>query len=240
MKYGLAFSGGKDSWACIYLYLHMIEDITVFWVNTGKNYPEALEQINKVKALCPHFIEITSDRGQQNDLNGIPADIVPINWTAQGQLTSGHKPLKVQSYLGCCYDNISKPLNEAIKEHGITNLISGQRQDEHNKSQYKDGEVIDGLTMSFPLENWTKEQVMGYLSERMEIPEHFALDHSSLDCYDCSAYLAESKDRLVWAKKNHPELHVINMQRINQLRQANAQAINALYQIEGVDNVNAG
>ena len=235
MKYGLAFSGGKDSWACLYLHLEQIQDIHVIWVNTGKNYPETLEQVEIAKKLCPTFIEISSNRDLQNDAHGIPADYVPIRWTETGQIFSGAKPFKVQSYLGCCYQNISEPLNAKVKELGITHLISGQRADEVHKSARRNGDVVDDVTHLFPLENWTEEQVFDYLKDKMEIPEHFGLSHSSLDCYDCSAYLEESSDRLVWAKNKHPDLHEINMQRINKLRYATA-GVGKLYQLEGIDN----
>lgn len=233
---GLAFSGGKDSWACLYLYLDRIEEITVLWVNAGKNYPAALEMIEKAKALCPNFIEIPSDRDRQNREHGIPADVVPINFTNMGQQVRGYKPIAIQSYLGCCFDNISKPLNEKVKELGITQLISGQRADEAHKSQHRNEAVIDGVEHIFPLENWTRKEVMDYLYTKMEIPDHFNLNHSSLDCYDCPAYLEESLDRLQWAKERYPELHAKNMARIEHLRRATASAASRLYYLEGIDN----
>lgn len=230
---GLAFSGGKDSWACLYLYLDRIKDIPVLWVNTGKNYPEAWEMIEKAKALCPNFIEIPSNRDQQNIENGIPSDVVPINWTNAGHAVNGVKPVLVQSYLGCCYENISKPLNEMAKELGITRLISGQRRDETHRSPSKSEGDMEHV---YPLEYWTRLDVMDYLRTKMEIPDHFRLNHSSLDCYDCSAYLEESLDRLLWAKEKHPELHALNMNRIEQLRFATASSVSALYKLEGIDN----
>ena len=59
----LAFSGGKDSWACLHLMQDKID--VVLWVNTGKNYPEALESINLAKSMSKSFIEIKSDRDAQ-------------------------------------------------------------------------------------------------------------------------------------------------------------------------------
>ena len=81
----LAFSGGKDSWACLWLNKDRLDNIVVVWVNTGKNYPEMLETIALAKSICPNFGEITVDRDGQNAYHGIPAEIVPVNWTRFGQ-----------------------------------------------------------------------------------------------------------------------------------------------------------
>jgi len=58
-----------------------------------------------------------------------------------------------------------------------------------------------------PIETWTKEQVLAFLRTQCQLPEHYAIDHSSLDCYDCTAYLAHSADRVAWMKEKHPNLH---------------------------------
>ena len=214
---GLAFSGGKDSWACLQHYKEQLADIIVLWVNTGKNYPEALDSINLAKSMCPNFVEITIDREAQNALNGLPADIVPIANTAFGQGVTGKQKITIQSYFQCCYENISAPLNAKVKELGITTLISGKRNDEGHLSSCSDGQLLDGVTHIHPIEKWSSQDVLSYLSSKMEVPEHFKLSHSSLDCYDCSAYLKDTKDILEWSKK-YPELHDKKVIRINQLK----------------------
>ena len=45
---GLAFSGGKDSLACWYLY--KAKNPIVFFVNTGKAYPETLALVEEIRA----------------------------------------------------------------------------------------------------------------------------------------------------------------------------------------------
>lgn len=220
MKLGLAFSGGKDSWACLWLNQDKLHEITVLWINTGKNYPELLETIEYAKTVCPNFIEINTNQTAQNELEGIPSDVVPINWTRIGQEITGGKPIKIQSYLGCCYENISKHINGAAKHYGITHLIRGQRLEESHKSPARDKQQVDGLIYLQPIENWTKQQVMDYLDQKMSIPEHFKLNHSSMDCYDCTAYAKESTDRILFMKAKHPELYQAYKARKDQLNTA--------------------
>jgi phosphoadenosine phosphosulfate reductase len=202
---GLAFSGGKDSLACWYLYKN--KNPIVFWANTGKAYPETIEIIEKVKAEAVEFIEIVSDQQGHIEKFGLPSDIVPINSTKDGMQLTEQKPVMVQSYLNCCYQNISKPLMEAAKKRGITQMVRGQRLDESYKSTAKHGSVVDGIMFIQPIETWTKEQVLAFLQTQCELPEHYAINHSSLDCYDCTAYLEHSADRVAWMKEKHPNLH---------------------------------
>ena len=203
----LAFSGGKDSWACLWLLKDQLHEINVIWVNTGKNYPEILETIDKARLICPNFIEIKSDKEGQNAFHGLPSDVVPINWTRIGQSVTGKKEVMVQAYIFCCLENIGMKLQQYCKDNGITELYRGQRSDEGHKSEARDGSIFDGITYRQPIENWTSEQVISFNALHMELPEHFRFNHSSMDCYDCTAYDEESKDRVEYMKVNHMDLY---------------------------------
>lgn len=226
MRTGLAFSGGKDSWACLWLNKDRLHDIDVIWVNTGKNYPELLATIEKAKVLCPNFHEVHTDRDGQNAAHGLPADVVPINWTALGQQFTGPKPVTIQSYLGCCYENISWPLHLKAKELGLTEIIRGQRMDEGHIGGARDGTVFEGIKCLHPIENWTKEQVLDFVAKHMELPDHFRFEHSSMDCYDCTAYRKESADRVDYMRTTHPVLYEHYSERSNALNTALQEAIN--------------
>jgi phosphoadenosine phosphosulfate reductase len=214
---GLAFSGGKDSWACLYQYEAQLDDIVVLWVNAGKNYPETLASVEKVKLMCKTFIEIKVDRDAQNSLHGLPADIIPFSHTKFGQNVTGKTDVTIQSYFQCCFDNVTEPLMAKVKELGITTLISGKRNDEGHVSGLSDGQVVDGVTHLHPIENWSSKQVLEYLFNKMELPVQFGFNHTSLDCYDCSAYVKSTKDILEWSVI-HPALHKERTTRINQVK----------------------
>jgi phosphoadenosine phosphosulfate reductase len=202
---GLAFSGGKDSLACWYLYKD--QNPIVFWANTGKAYPETVDLVNKIKNEAVEFIEVVSDQKGQIAAFGLPSDIVPVDNTFDGMQLTGKKPVMVQSYLNCCYENKAKPLMEAAKKRGITQMIRGQRLDESHKSTAKHGSIVDGIMFLQPIETWSKEQVFAFLRTQGELPEHYAIEHSSLDCYDCTAYLSHSADRVAYTKEKHPKLY---------------------------------
>lgn len=204
---GLAFSGGKDSLACWYLYKN--QQPKVFWVNTGKAYPETLEIVNEIRAECNDFVEVKTDQQKNIELNGFPSDVVPVHWTTFNMEISGKKPIKIQNYLECCWSNISRPLADAVREHKITRLIRGQRNDEAYKAPSRHGSVVEGITYLHPIENWTKQQVLDFIfSQRGSLPEHYKIEHSSLDCYDCTGFWNQTADRVAYTKEKHPELYI--------------------------------
>ena len=233
MKTVLWFSGGKDSMACLYLMRDKLHEITVLWANTGKNYPELLQTVEKAKAMCPHWIEVRADRDAQWNANGLPSDIVPIDWTVMGQAISSKKQVTIQSYLQCCFENITGPLLRKTKALGATTVIKGQRLDESHRSTAKSGDVADGITFIHPIENWTREGVMTYLSGQMDVPEHFKLDHSSMDCYDCTAFAAHSVDRAEFMRAEHPSLYEQYIQNIGLVMDAIAKPFSHYEQIRG-------
>ena len=208
MRTAIAFSGGKDSLAALFLNRDRLDRVAVLWVNTGKNYPEVMETIGKVRAMCPHFVEILSDREGQNAYWGVPSDIVPTDWTREGQGACGDKPIMIQPYLKCCIENIGMVLLRYCAQHGIDELISGQRDADKRKSPKRDGDVVEGVTYRQPIAGWSDDQVLLYVGQFLNpLPEHLTLKHSSMDCYDCTAYRADSADRIAQMRSRHPTLY---------------------------------
>lgn len=208
MNTALWFSGGKDSMACLYLIRHRLDEIDVIFVNTGKTYPELMDTVNRAKAMCPHWHEVATDRTAQWGRHGIPSDIVPIDWTSIGQKFSSPKPVTIQSYLQCCFENITAPLLAKTRELGATTVIKGQRLDESHRSTARHGDVVEGIRYLHPVETWSRQGVLEYLIAQMgTLPEHYALEHTSMDCYDCTAFAAHSRDRVDYMRERHPQLY---------------------------------
>lgn len=218
----LALSGGKDSMAVLHLCRDRLD--CAIYVNTGFSYPETRAMIAYAETLLTvHTVH--SDRAGQNEREGLPADVVPVDWTRFGQQISGAKSVTVQNYLSCCYENVMAPAWAKAKALGVTHLYLGQRREEARKSPVRDGTLHEGITRVHPIEDWTEAQVFAYLSEKMEIPAHYAIKHSSLDCFDCTAYRKDSTDRVEWMRSAHPSLYAGYAVRAAALNQVLAEAI---------------
>lgn len=199
----LQFSGGKDSLACLYLLREQWPTLTVAWLNTGAAYPEVEAYMQMWKERLPGFVEIKSNQPEQIAQCGWPADVVPINSTAMGQSVSGNTGPLIQPYLSCCMANIWMPLHQAMIDMGVTTIIRGQRIEDGRKTPVRNGDVRDGITFLMPIETWTTEQVFDYLDEvGADLPPGYGLgEKTGRDCWDCTAYLDENKQRI----ENLPE-----------------------------------
>lgn len=191
----LQLSGGKDSLACLYLLRPRWAGITVAWVNTGMAFPETLEQMQHIRALVPHFLEIHSTQNIRS--HGYPADVVPLD-------------VGFQSRYGCCAHALWQPMHEAMKAMGAKVVIRGQKCADHLKGPLKSGTVIEGIEYQFPLEDWTDAEVYAYLKEiGVKLPANYALMSTGLDCWNCTAYLDAERGRLKYLRQFHPDKYAI-------------------------------
>ncbi len=173
------------------------------WLNSGAAYSEMQDYMQMWKERLPNFIEIKSNQPQQIAEFGWPADVVPVNSTTAGKsITENDGPL-IQPYLSCCAANIWFPLHNAMVEMGVERIIRGTRLEDKRKSQFRNGDIIDGIQLVHPIENWTTEQVYDYLDEmRADFPPGYNEgEQTGRDCWDCTAYLDENKARI----ENLPE-----------------------------------
>lgn len=204
-KVALMFSGGKDSIACLHLIADYLDRTLVVWVNTGASFPEIEDFMQDVRESVPYFLEIKTNQPASIKSKGYPVDVVPVNYTDLGQLVTGIKDFKLRSYFECCSENFWIPCDAEIRKLGITGVIRGQRNSEKHRAPIQSGHVQDGIEYNFPIESWTDEEVLAYLrSKGVTIDERLAMSHSSLDCWNCTAYMAESADRFKYIKKHYP------------------------------------
>lgn len=200
----LQFSGGKDSLACLYLLEPRWSEITVAWVNTGAAFPETLEQMERIRALVPHFHEIRSR--QSIETEGYPVDVLPISSTSLGQQVEGAKDHRFQSRYACCAAALWIPMQQAMRELGATIIIRGEKRADHMRGGLLDGQVVEGIEYQFPLIDWTDAEVLAYLKERgIALPKNYELMSTSLDCWNCTAYLAQNVQKFTYLREHHPE-----------------------------------
>jgi phosphoadenosine phosphosulfate reductase len=204
-KVALMFSGGKDSLACLHLVKDYLDKVVVVWVNTGANFPEIEQMMREVKSIVTHFHEIKTNQPESIKSKGYPVDVVPVNYTLLGQSVTSIKDFKVRSYFECCSENFWIPCDAEMRKLGVTGIIRGQRNSEAHRAPIKSGHIEDGIEYYLPIESWKDSEVIDYLrSKNVIIDERLSMAHSSLDCWNCTAYMADSSERFKYIKKNHP------------------------------------
>lgn len=207
-KVALMYSGGKDSLACLYLAKEYLGKAYVVWVDTQANFPEIEEAMLALR--LPNLIRVVSDQPASIAANGYPVDVVPVDYTKHGQEYSNTpKQIMLRNYMECCSENIWVPARNALKELGVTAVIRGQRADESHGAPIASGYVEDGVEHVLPLENWSQQDVLDFLTaEGVNVAGRLGMAHSSLDCWNCTAYCNHSKERMAYIKANYPEKHV--------------------------------
>lgn len=204
-KIVLNFSGGKDSIACLLMLREHLDKIIVLWMNAGAAFPETIEQMKKVRAMCPNFVEVRGRQPEQIAEHGFPVDVLPMRNHIQIQQATQQKRIPLQGFMQCCFHSLMQPMHEATLATGATLIIRGQKLADAHKSPIKSGDVVNGVEYWFPIENWTDEQVFDYVKGSDLLPTHYAHANTSMDCWNCTAYLAENKWKLPYLKQHHPE-----------------------------------
>jgi 3'-phosphoadenosine 5'-phosphosulfate sulfotransferase (PAPS reductase)/FAD synthetase len=220
----LQFSGGKDSLACLYLLKDRWSEIQVVWLNSGAMLPEAVTYMEGIKRMVPHFLEVQAR--QTIEQRGWPTDIVPTRSTPSGLLATGQWPKDsptplFQSRFDCCAATIWQPLRKAMQDVGAKVIIRGQKLSDPMRSPIVHGQVVDGIEYQFPLADWTDADVERYLeSQHVSTVSGSCMPNSSLDCWNCTAYLDESGPKLKYLKAHHPQKHRHVMQILRALNRA--------------------
>lgn len=216
----LQFSGGKDSLACLLYLKDQLAEITVVWCDPGDSFPETLAQMEIVKSLCPNFVVIIGNQPEVIKEHGYPVDVLPVRNHKMVQYNAQQKRPLLQSFMDCCYKSMMEPMHKATLALGATTIIRGQKLSDHHKSPIKNGDVVDGITYWFPIENWTDEQVIEYVDASPLFPKHYRdnVAKTSMDCMHCTAYLAENQWKLPYLKHHHPEQGAEVERRLNAIR----------------------
>jgi 3'-phosphoadenosine 5'-phosphosulfate sulfotransferase (PAPS reductase)/FAD synthetase len=200
----LQFSGGKDSLACLHLLESRWSEITVVWMNTGAAFPETIAQMEAVRALVPKFVEIKSSQSIERD--GYPADVLPIASTSMGQQFEGERTRRFQSRYSCCAAAQWIPMQQAMRDMGATVVIRGQKRADDRTNRIPSGTVIEGVRYEFPIEDWTDERVIDYLTSLgVELPANYQYMNTGLDCWNCTAYLDQNAGKFDYMREHHPD-----------------------------------
>lgn len=238
-RIALHFSGGKDSLCCLYLLKDYWDKIDVVWVNAGASYPETLQQMEAVRQLVPNFVEIKSDQPSVIAKYGFPSDIVPVPNAEVGQHL---RPLdvKIQPWTACCWKNLWEPMQNKMKEMGITLIIRGQKNSDYRTAPIKSGYVENGIEYLFPLEHWTHDDCFQFLkNNNIPIPSWYEWADTSLDCWDCTACLDERGKEIANMKTRYPEKWDIVRNRLMLIREESIRELNYIEKMIFAGGANA-
>lgn len=208
----LQVSGGRDSIACLYLLREHLNNVVVYWVNTGDAFPETLAIIDHVRAMAPRFVEISGNQPDIIQRFGIPTDLLPQSSTPIG-VAAGKSNTLMQDTLSCCSRVIMAPLHERMLRDGVTLIIRGQKACDTNRAPFNSGFVERGIEYLFPIESWSADDVDAYLAgEGAPISPFYPDLHSTPDCMTCSGWWSDH--RAGYLKAHHPEKYAEYQRRL--------------------------
>jgi len=201
----LAYSGGKDSTACVYLLRDHLDRINVVHVDTGDLLPEMRESVARVEAFAPHFVRIQTNVGQWIDDHGLPSDLIPHSQHPIGRQMGEAGTVLVPRYT-CCWENLMLPLWQWAQDNDCTLLIRGSKSADMNRLPVASGEWQEGVQLWLPLQSWSHDDVFAYLrSEGVELPRPYEHSVNSFECARCSGWLGER--RASYLQAYHPDLY---------------------------------
>ena len=203
-KMALLASGGKDSTACLYLLRDHLDRIKVYTLDTGDLLPEVRDVVCQIEAMCPHFVRIETNVRAWIAANGLPSDLIPHSAHPVARRMGEERTVLVPRY-DCCWHNLMEPLFRRVVEDGNTLLIRGSKSVDMNRLPMASGDVLDGIELWLPIQDWSNDEVFAYLRS-VGAPLSRVYDYvtNSPECARCSAWWGEK--RAAYLRQYHPAL----------------------------------
>lgn len=202
----LLLSGGKDSLACFYLLkgMGLLPRVTVYHLDTGDLLPEVRDIVAQVEAEAPFFVRVNTDARGWIAANGLPSDLVPYGQHGIGRQMGDARAAIVHRY-DCCAANLMLPLFTRVKADGHTLSIRGTKRVDMRTLPAADGDVMDGIEIWLPLQDWSHERVFAYLREQgAPICRVYDYVTNAPECARCPAWWGEK--RAAYLREFHPAL----------------------------------
>ena len=220
VKIGFQFSGGRDSTAALYLLRDFWNQMTVYHLDTGDQFPETREVVRQVESDMGRPLH--KIYGHVHDIrmaHGLPSDLVPVDNTFPGLKVSG-LALPIQGRYECCYRSLMKPMQDRMLEDGITLIVRGQRDDEYASPPMRSGDVEGGQEVLYPIQHWTGQQVSDYLNAHdLPIAAFYARGmRRSPECMGCTAWWDEGRGE--YLKQYHPQWFPVYENAMSVVREA--------------------
>ena len=206
-RVALMFSAGKDSAACLKLLRPYIARVTVIWCNPGRPYPEVVEYMAKVKASVPRFVEARGAQPEYIRQHGYPADMVPWEATPTGRqcVHRNTATFRLVFPYECRWANMWQPALRALDASGCTGVVRGEKLVDRPLALPLE-QYFAAREYFRPLLELSDAEVIDFLGE--DLPPGYAEGLTgSLDCMNCTAFLARNPTRLQYLRRHHPEVY---------------------------------
>ena len=199
----LQFSGGKDSLACLYVLREQLDQLTVYWLNTGDGCPETLAVVDEVRQWIPNFVEINSDSSSWRKKFGNPSDVVPSKTHWLG-VAYGMADFRLSNKFDCCWANIMTPMHNQMVADGVDYVIRGTKTCDTGTVPFEGQDQF--YTVALPIRDWSHQDVFAFL-ESVGAPYNSLYDHykgiSAPECIGCTAWWDDGK--AAYFQALHPE-----------------------------------
>jgi phosphoadenosine phosphosulfate reductase len=224
-RIGFQFSGGKDSLALAYLLREHRHRMTVYHVSTGDQLTEVVEIVQHVRDMYPNFVQIDTNKEAWVRANGLPADLVPHSSHFLGQAMA-ENPVRLVSRYDCCFANLMQPSHQRVKADGISLVIRGTKLSAMKRVPFRSGQVLDGIELLLPLEDWDDARVFAYLREVgapiAPVYAEAGVVHTP-ECARCTGWLAESM--AAYLRRKYPEAFKDRAERMGAVAHALAPSV---------------
>lgn len=184
-KVAVAFSGGKDSEAVLYLCLQENPDVPVVFNNTGVEYPETVR-------FVVHLTELWN-------LNLIVTHPEKTFWECvkeYGFPQGTKRSVRHHDTARCCYWLKEKPMNLAIKQNGWLGYFTGETATESWQRMLRAKEKgicfhlkKTGVCKIKPILWYTEDEVWQFIHDNsLPINEIYLKGAIRVGCMPCTAY----------------------------------------------------
>jgi 3'-phosphoadenosine 5'-phosphosulfate sulfotransferase (PAPS reductase)/FAD synthetase len=202
-RVALGISGGKDSTAAAYLLRRHWDRIRFYHADSGDLLPEVRDVVRELRDILPNLTVVRSDVAGWIAANGLPSDLVPHTAEAMGHARG--EGVRLVSRYACCSASRMNPIYQRIRRDGHTLLIRGTKRADMKRLPMRSGQMLDGIELLLPLEDWSDADVMDYLRD-VGAPVSTAYQHFTNlpECATCSAWWHEG--RAAYLRERHPAL----------------------------------